>query len=272
MKFIKDCLKGIALGAGAILPGISSGVLCVIFGIYEKLLNSILDFFKDIKGNIKFLFPILLGITIGIIIFGNVLRFLFETFPFQTQYSFIGLILGGLPILFKTANSKKGFRLHYILYMLISFFIALVLIFFENTLPENTLMESSETNFIFLVLSGFMMSIGVVIPGISSSIILMLLGSYNIYLFSISTLNLPVLLPMGIGLLIGGLLFLILIKYLLKNFHPQTYYTIIGFVLGSIFILYPGFKFDFDGITSILFLIGGFFISNLFEKSEKEVT
>lgn len=109
MNFIMSCVKGIALGVGAILPGISSGVLCVIFGIYEKLINSILGFFKDIKTNFKFLFPIFIGVAIGVVVFGNVLKLLFETFPIQTKYAFLGLIFGSLPVLFKTANGKKRF-------------------------------------------------------------------------------------------------------------------------------------------------------------------
>lgn len=107
MNFILSCIKGIALGAGAILPGISSGVLCVVFGIYEKLITSILDFFKDIKENTKFLFPILLGIGIGVILFGNILKLLFANYPMQTKFAFIGLILGSIPTLLKTSNARK---------------------------------------------------------------------------------------------------------------------------------------------------------------------
>ena len=81
MKFLFNYIKGILIGAGAIIPGISSGVLCVIFGIYETLLNSILNFFKDWKNNIKFLTPFILGGLTGIIIFSNIILFLFERYP-----------------------------------------------------------------------------------------------------------------------------------------------------------------------------------------------
>ena len=91
MNFFNNCVKGIAIGAGAILPGISSGVLCVIFGIYEKLLNSILHFFKDIKNNIKFLAPIIIGCFLGIFLFGNMLNYFLYKFPIQTKSLFIGL-------------------------------------------------------------------------------------------------------------------------------------------------------------------------------------
>lgn len=109
MQFLYHCLIGLLIGAGAILPGISSGVLCVIFGIYDKLIDSVLGFLKDIKKNLTFLFPIILGGGIGVVIFGNVLKNLFAFYPIQTKFAFIGLILGCMPSLIKTANSKKDF-------------------------------------------------------------------------------------------------------------------------------------------------------------------
>ena len=93
MNFISNLIKGIVIGAGAILPGISSGVICVIFGVYEKILNSILNFFKNIKENFKLLFPIALGAIFGIVLFGNILKVLFYSYPIQTKFTFIGLII-----------------------------------------------------------------------------------------------------------------------------------------------------------------------------------
>ena len=106
MTFLLNCLKGILIGSGAILPGISSGVLCIIFGIYEKLLDSIIHFFKDIKKNIKFLLPIVIGVAIGVLIFSNFLNYFFINFPIQTKSIFIGLILGSIPSLIKESNKK----------------------------------------------------------------------------------------------------------------------------------------------------------------------
>lgn len=258
MNFIINCIKGIALGAGAILPGISSGVLCVIFGIYEKLVDSVLNFFSDMKNNFKFLFPIIVGIAVGVVLFGNVLRFLFNNFPIQTKFCFIGVILGGIPALAKNANSKKGFRLHYLIYTVCTFMFTVLLLYIEH----NVLFSNIETNvsFLYLILSGFVMSIGVVVPGISSTVLLMLMGMYDTYLLAISTVNLHVLIPMGIGLLLGGYLFLMLIKYFLDKYHTQTYYAIIGFALGSIIILYPGTCFNFAGF---MICIIGFCISRM---------
>lgn len=134
MFFVKNCAKGIFIGAGAILPGISSGVLCVIFGIYEKLLDSILNFFKDFRNNIKFLLPLLIGGAIGVLIFSNFINYFLSEFPLQTKCIFIGLILGSIPSLVKKVNSKKKFKLHYLIFTVFAFLIGLFSTFLESSL------------------------------------------------------------------------------------------------------------------------------------------
>ena len=151
MNFILNFCMGILIGAGAILPGISSGVLCVIFGIYEKLVNSVLNLFKNFKEHFLFLFPISLGVFFGVLALGNILKYLFNTFPIQTKLAFIGLILGEIPILFKKANNGKGFRLHYLLYLLLTFIIGFLLIILENKL-NIPLFKTENVNFLYLIL------------------------------------------------------------------------------------------------------------------------
>lgn len=242
--------------------GVSSGVLCVIFGIYEKLVDSILGIFKDFKKNFLFLLPISLGVFIGIILFGNILKYLFISFEDSTKILFIGLILGSIPALFKQANSKKGFRLHFLIYSLFSFLLSMFLIYLEKS-TNIFITINTENNFLFFVIAGFFMSAGVIIPGVSSSVILMIVGVYYTYLEAISILNLHVLIPMGIGLILGSLLFLFIIKILLKKFYPQTFFTIIGFVIASCSVLIPSGSFSFSYIP--LFFIG-IIIALKFEK------
>ena len=258
MAFIKSFIKGIAIGAGAILPGISSGVLCVIFGIYEKLLNCVLNFFKNIKSNFKFLFPIALGCICGILLFGNILKYIFYAYPVQTKCLFIGLILGSVPKLIKKACSKQAFKLNNLTFLIISFLIGISLVTIENTL--NISSATNEYNYIFIIFSGILMSAGVIIPGVSSTLILMLLGIYDSYLLAISSLYLPFLIPLGIGLFIGSLIFMKLIKFLLDKFYTQTFFCIVGFTIGSIFVLYPGLSFSLEGLTGVLCLILGFLL------------
>lgn len=225
MNFLKQFLFGILIGGGAVLPGISSGVICVVLGVYDILIHSILNFFSNIKKNFIFLLPIALGGFIGVFLFGNILKQLFLYYPTPTHFSFIGLILGSIPILFKKANNGKKIKLFNILLLIISFSLTIVLLKIENSSFLFNTQASPE--FWYLVLSGLLMSCGIVIPGVSSTAILMLLGIYNTYLLSISNLNMQILFPIGIGLLFGCIIFLKLIEFLLNKYFSQTYYSII---------------------------------------------
>lgn len=149
--------------------------------------------------------------------------------------------------------------------LLVALSFNLYLVVLENSLNINSYINSNY----YLILAGILMSAGIVIPGVSKTVILMMLGLYQVYLSAISTINLSVLLPMGIGLLIGGFLFLCLISFLFKFAKSYTYFGIIGFILGSIFVIYPGFTFDIHGLISIFILVISFIISFMLSKHEK---
>lgn len=254
MNFIVNCIKGIAIGAGAIIPGVSSGVICVILGIYETLLDSVLDIFKNFKQNIKYLFPIAIGVMIGMVLFGKVLNYLFYAYHTQTNFTFIGLVLGSVPSLLKQVEEKGRFKFFYIFYLLVAVAIGLTMVIMERNIVTTA---SDKFSFFYLIFVGMCMSVGVVVPGVSSTVILMLLGVYSAYLTSVARVYLPFLVPIGIGLFIGSLIWMKLIKFLLDKFYMQTFYSIIGFTIGSVFVLYQGITFDLNGLTSILcFLLG----------------
>ncbi len=264
MTFLLNCAKGILIGSGAILPGISSGVLCIIFGIYEKLLDSIIHFFRDIKSNIKFLLPIVIGVAIGILIFSNFLNYFLINFPIQLKSIFIGLILGSIPSLIREANKKSEFKPIFLLYTLFAFLFGVFLVVLEKYIPNSNI--NSTFSFFYLFLAGFIMSVGIIVPGISSTIILMLMGVYNTYISSISTLYFPVLIPMGLGLIIGCFIFMKFTDFLLNNFFEKTFYSIIGFSLGSILVLMPDISFNLTAIVSLLCIVLGFLLFSLFGK------
>lgn len=254
MNYFSNFIKGIAIGAGAILPGISSGVLCVIFGLYEKLLNSILGFFKNIKENFKLLFPIVLGGLLGVLIFSKILNYMLYAYPLQTKSTFVGLILSTVPSLIKDVNKKKKFKLHYLLYLISALILGLLSVFLEKKAP---VLSGTSYNYFYLVFSGFLMSVGIVVPGVSSTIILMLLGVYSSYLTSVSSIYFPILAPIGIGLALGCLVFMKVTKYCLDHFYAETFYTIIGFTLGSILVIWPDFTPDLSGVFSFLCMMIG---------------
>mgnify|MGYP004628275097 FL=1 len=268
MNFLFNLVIGILIGFGAILPGVSSGVFCVIFGIYEKLVDSVLNLFKDFKKNFVFLLPIGLGSFLGIVLFGNVIKYFFNTFKFQACYAFIGLILGTIPALFKQANFDKCIQLKKLLPLIISFSIGVLLIVFEKHFDFNNIVLYFVYNPFYLIFAGFIMSIGIVVPGVSNTIILMCLGVYSEYLSAIASVNLRLLVPLSIGVFLGSIVWLKIINILLKKYHQSTFLAIIGFTLGSIFVLYPGFSLDLIGLVSIIIMLVSLVLSYKLAKYE----
>ena len=261
MNGFLNMIKGIFIGAGAIVPGVSSGVLCVIFGIYEKLLDAVLNFFKDIKHNIKFLFPIALGIGIGVLLFSNILNYFLYEFPVQTKSIFIGLIIGTIPSLIKEVNEKETFKPQNVVYLLIALAIGIITVIVENQI--NIVSNGDKMSIMYLVMCGAIMSIGIVVPGVSSTIILMLLGVYSVYLQSVANLYLPVLIPLGIGLILGSIIVMKITKKLLETHYGKTFYSIIGFTIGSVFVLLPQGMTLLEIVLSVLCVVLGVYVSRI---------
>lgn len=235
------------------------GVFLVIFGLYEKLLDSILNFFKNVKENLKFLLPIIVGGIVGVLVVSNFLNFFLTKYPLQTKSIFIGLILGTMPSLFKSIKEKPNFKKKHYILLIISLIIGLGLMFLEGNM---TGFENSSYNSIYFFISGMIMSIGVIVPGVSSTILLMLLGVYNVYLSSLASIYFPVLIPMGIGLVIGGFICMAITKKLLERYASQTLCVILGFSLGSIFVLIPNMNGILDVFLAIFCGILGFMIAS----------
>lgn len=241
-----------------------AGVFCVAFGIYEKLIDAFLHFFKNIKKNTAFLLPIILGTLVSIFVFSNFLQIVFNNFYMLTSFAFIGLILGSFPIVFRQADVSKISFTH-IMCLIFSLVFSIYLIVLEKT---SVLSLNSFSN-LYLVLAGFLMSAGIVIPGVSKTVILMMLGVYSSYLSAISTLNFSILIPIGIGLVLGSVVFMGLINFLFSHFKSYTYFLISGFVLGSVFVIFPGVTHSFECALSILFGILCFFVTYKLGKIKK---
>ena len=260
MNFVSSFFKGIFIGMGAILPGISSGVFCIILGIYDKLINIFLDLFKNFKKNFIFLLPIGLGFLVGFLLFGKFLNILFLSYESECKSLFFGFIVGGLPSLIKTANKEHNFKPHFLIYTLLSLSLGIFLFILEEKYNISNITYQNSIPYLFL--SGLSMSLGIVIPGVSSTVILMCLGTYYTYLNAIANLDFSVLLPIGFGLLIGSLTLLFVIRFLFNKYYSQTFYTIIGFVLGSTLIIIPNNL----NILNILLLLLGISITYKIEK------
>lgn len=234
-------IKGFIIGIANIIPGVSGGTLAITLGIYEQLISTISHFMKNIKENIKFIIPLGIGAVLSILILSNLIGTCLEKYPFPTTLFFIGLILGGIPLLAKKTKGHKSKLSNWIIF-LITAGIVLVLAFLKSGDAYVSLENLNITGYLLLFLIGMIASATMVIPGISGSFMLMLLGYYKPIIDTISDLthfnnilgNMLILIPFGLGILIGIVLVAKLIEHLLKKFEIQTYFGIIGFVIASI--------------------------------------
>jgi len=202
------------------------------------------------------------------IFFGNILLYLFETYPVYLKYTFIGLILGSIPAFLQSIKSEKTSQKSSSFFLtILAFGIAIFLVYLEKS-NFLTLEELTAPSSFYLFFSGIIMSIGIVVPGVSSTVLLMLLGVYPTYLSAVSNLTLTILIPLGLGVIIGGVLFLLLLKYLMKHYYSQTFHFILGFTLGSIFVIFPGFHLTISYLLAIGLMIISIYIT--YSLTEKE--
>ncbi len=280
---IKNVIGGICVGMANIIPGVSGGTIMVLLGLFDKTVESISNMFS-LKTSFKikidsflFLLQVLIGAAIGLVVFANVLEFLFNKIPNQTLYLFSGLILFSLPFLKKKelSNEKINF-----IYFILGILVIGLLVYF-NPGEKDLVIELSELlsknldiNFILtLLMLGFISGATMIFPGVSGSMVLLVLGYYYLfqaYIANVTSFELLVILPIliiGIGAGLGIIISSILTNYLLKNHKTNTMSLILGLVIASGFAIIPTAGYDLiTTLTSILsFLIGGLIIY-LFEK------
>lgn len=229
---MKNFFKGIAVGIFNIIPGLSGCALLVVFNLYEKCLEAISSMFKKPKENFLFLFPIGLGIIVGTCLFGSIILFLLKEYPTVTYAVFTLFIIGTIPSLFKEAM-KKGFKYSYIIPFIITFFIGSLFAFIDAKNLNYTI-EYNTLGLIKYSFIGFVLSFATIIPGISSTVILSITNLYGVYIYSISTLNMFVLIPITICFIITTFFISKIINYLLKQYYSYTYFAILGFCISTI--------------------------------------
>ena len=241
MKSIINILKGMIIGVANIIPGVSGGTLMIILGIYEEVIDTISHFFKNFKKNLKFIIPLGIGMVLSILLLSNVISFSLEKYPFATTIFFIGLIIGGIPILWKRCSASKSNGSNWLVFF-ITFGIVLLFTFMKS---DNYLVSFDNLNmmgYIKLLVVGIVAAATMVIPGISGSFVLMLLGYYepivntikNLTNFSSLGSNILILLPFGVGIIVGIVLVAKLIEFLFKKYPVKTNYGVLGFVVASI--------------------------------------
>lgn len=264
MSNIVLIIKGLIIGWAKVMPGVSGAILAISMGVYDKGINAITRFFDNIKENIKFLFFIGIGIIIAIILGSNIVYFLLNNYYVITMLFFMGLIFGSTPkIISKVDKSIKG--------IMISFIIFIIITLLTNLNINN---NSVSNSIIIYLISGLIDAFGMVVPGISSTALLMVIGTYNNIIYSLSSIeniiiNLNILIPYGIGIFIGIIVTSISINYLFKKYNKLTFSFILGVILSTLLtLLLKIFSYHInikDLVIGLLLLSLGIIISCFFD-------
>ncbi len=262
MNKITDCFstaaKGLVVGSSMLVPGVSGGTTAIILGIYDKLIHAVSTFFKDIWKNLLFLGVFCAGAGAGLLLFSRLMLWAVETWELPMMFLFLGAIIGCIPMLYKQAHVSR-FNPVYLLFAVIGLVLVLSLGYLPK--PESEFTGSGVSNMVMLFLTGIVIAAAIVLPGISTSHMLLILGMYNTTLESIKNLNLPYLIPLALGGLAGIFLVTSLLEKALSKFPQFSYFMIIGFVLGSIIDVFPGCPSGWQIPVCILtFLVGMFLI------------
>lgn len=255
MKNFINVIKGVIIGVALLIPGVSGGTMAIVLGVYDDMIHAISSFFKDVKGNTIFLFMLGVGGLIGLGAFSRVISYGLETFRLPMIYLFLGGIIGGIPVLYKKANvgNKKSSDW---LYFIIGFVIILTMSLYSGTLV-NLASSTGAANFIFLIIAGIIIAVALILPGISTSFMLLVLGLYDITINAIKNLEISYLVPIVIGAGIGVIATTKVLENFLNNKPRPTYMLILGFVIGSMIEVFPGIPSGLDIFVSLItFVIG----------------
>lgn len=253
LQIIFRIVQGALIGLGAVLPGISGGVLSVIFGIYKPIMELLSNPFKNFKTHVPKLIPVFLGGVIGFLGVANILSFFLEKYPDPSVCVFIGLITGMLPSLFREAGEQGRTKGSYI-----SLIVCMCLIFAILIGLQMTSMEV-RPNFFWYLLCGFCLALSVIAPGMSFSTLLMPLGLYTPFVDGIGHFDLGILIPAGIGALVTVICLAKAINALFDNFYSLAFHGIIGIVIAATVMIIPvsGFQSAGTAVVNIICIVVG---------------
>lgn len=293
MQLINQLLRGVVIGAANIIPGVSGGTMMVSMGVYDTLIHCITHLFKEFKKSVLTLLPYAIGMVVGIVALASLLDYLFAHYALPTSTAFIGMILGGLsPLVRKVSHKKLGVVsvLAFIVFFAGVIALALVGGGAEQAAAEGAqaALDTSPGHLLLMVAVGAIASATMLVPGVSGSMVLMLLGFYEPTLravvmlkdallsFDFAAMAQPVLVlvPFGVGVLLGIFGVAKLIEWLLQRYPTQTYCAVLGLVLSSpIAIL---LRTDLTGVTLVTVLVSlatfaaGFVCAMLLARGAKE--
>ena len=273
MENLFTALKGIALGMAFVIPGFSGGTMAVILKIYDKLLDAISLNLKKLKKNLPFIIALGLGMAVGVFLTAVALKFLFKNYPVATNLTLTGIVVGSLPMIWKECTSEAKFKPVNIIPFIMALAVMVVMFFIKRAEPVEAI---AQTDFsiglaLKLAVGGMIAAVSMVIPGISGSLMLTIMGLYETTITAVSERNFALIIPIGIGAVVGVLAGAKIISILLGKFKQGTYAIIIGLIVGSLLTIFPSdFRFNTQGIIGIILGIIGFILPIAFDRIESK--
>lgn len=241
IEMIKIFTYGIFIGSFEVVPGISGGTLALLLNIYERLISAIINIKTDFKKNFKFLATIVSGMGVGIYVFSHIILLLNEHYPIETNCTLAGLIVGLIPTIFKKSIGEKFSFKNFLAFILTLIFMIIInLISIINSLDTNisngTILTSLNLmQFFKFIFVGSLSAFCLMLPGCSGTMIMLVFGIYFSVINAIHSFNFLILMPVGVGILLGLVFGAKTIDYCFTNFAKATYFGILGLIVGSAF-------------------------------------
>ena len=252
MNYLVLFLKGIIVGVANVIPGVSGGTIAVVLHIFDRMIEALNHFTKDIKKHLLFLLPLLAGAGVGVLAFSVLIDYTLTNFSLPTCSFFAGLVAGSIPLIWGMANSKMAVgkkKSNYFIYTVLAF--ALVIFLATLKTPESSAAVAGDVSVGLMAkafFGGMIACAAMIVPGISGSFMLVLMGLYNVVIgyvamvkdflvtfdFSILMQIIKFCAPLGLGMVAGALLISRAIEFLMKKYHTETYYIILGLIGGSL--------------------------------------
>ena len=250
-------IMGIIVGVCKVIPGLSGAVMMISFNIYDRGIRAVSCFFDNVKDNSIFLINFGVGVLVGIVCFSNIINYFISNYYLYTISLFSGLILGGIPSVSKDMN--KGIRGYFI--FIISFIFMFVISYIN--INNNFIISNNIISYLYVFLAGFVEAMGTIIPGISSTALLMVMGVYNIYINILSNLfnygfiisNIYFILFFGVGLLFGIIMITFIVNYFFNRYRKYSFSFIVGVCLSNVIYLISNVILGVNNFYSLLLII-----------------
>jgi len=269
-SFFYRILCGFCLGISVFAPGISGSIMAIIMGIYDRLLDIASNPFRNFKGNVRFLFPLGLGAALSLVSFILAFSYLFETYEKAVFMLFIGLIVGNLPMVYKEAR-KSRFKWYYIPGAVAAFAVALTVGILSEGVGE-TQIAHANTSLIYIALSGVLAGFASLIPGMSVSMILIVMGVYDYLIAAAKALDIITVGVVGVAFVLSMMASSKLIKFVFSKFSGMAHFMVLGFLVGSVSGIFFTLPEGGSHLAGAVMLVIGLAVSLLFVYLGKKVS